>query len=250
MELNLIEATAVADRANRAKSDFLSSMSHELRTPLNAILGFAQLIESGAPAPTPTQRGHLEQILKGGWYLLELVNELLDLAQIESGNLSVTQVPVSLAEVMLECRAMMEAQASQRAITMTFPALMLPGTVQADRTRLKQVMINLLSNAIKYNKAQGAVIVECPLCSPDAIRISVRDTGEGLAPDQLAQLFQPFNRLGREAGPEQGTGIGLVVSRRLVELMGGTIGAQSAVGVGSVFWFELKLASAEQVGSQ
>jgi PAS domain S-box-containing protein len=250
MELNLIEATAVAEEANRAKSDFLSHMSHELRSPLNVILGFAQLIESGAPAPTPVQRGKLDHILKAGWYLLDLVNELLDLAQIESGNMSVTQVPVSLAEVMLECRAMMEAQASQRAITMTFPAFMLPVTVQADRTRLKQVMINLLSNAIKYNKAQGVVTVECALCSPDAIRISVRDTGGGLAPDQLAQLFQPFNRIGREAGPEQGTGIGLVLSRRLVELMGGAICAESAVGEGSVFWFELKLASAEQVGSQ
>jgi signal transduction histidine kinase len=250
IELNLIEATAVAEEASRAKSDFLSHMSHELRSPLNVILGFAQLIESGAPAPTPVQRGKLDHILKAGWYLLDLVNELLDLAQIESGNMSVTQVPVSLAEVMLECRAMMEAQASQRAITMTFPAFMLPVTVQADRTRLKQVMINLLSNAIKYNKAQGVVTVECALCSPDAIRISVRDTGEGLAPDQLAQLFQPFNRLGREAGPEQGTGIGLVLSRRLVELMGGAICVESAVGEGSVFWFELKLASAEQVGSQ
>ena len=250
IELDLIEATAVAERANRAKSDFLSSMSHELRTPLNVILGFAQLIESGTPAPTPTQRGNLEQILKGGWYLLELVNDLLDFAQIESGNMSVTPVSVSLAEVMLECQALMEAHASQRAITMTFPALVLTDTVRADRTRLKQVMINLLSNAIKYNKAQGAVTVECALCSPDVIRISVRDTGEGLAPEQLAQLFQPFNRLGREAGPEQGTGIGLVMSRRLVELMGGAIGAQSTVGVGSVFWFELKLASAEQVGSQ
>ena len=248
IELNLIEATAVAEKANRAKSDFLSSMSHELRTPLNVILGFAQLMESGTTALTPTQRRNLEQIVKSGWYLLELVNDLLDLAQIESGRMSVTQMPVSLAEVMLECRAMMEGQASQRAITMTFPALMLPGTVQADRTRLKQVMINLLSNAIKYNKAQGAVTVECALCAPDAIRISVRDTGEGLSPEQLAQLFQPFNRLGREAGPGQGTGIGLVMSRRLVELMGGAIGAESAVGVGSVFWFELKLASAELVG--
>ncbi len=245
IELSLIEATAVAEKANRAKSDFLSSMSHELRTPLNVILGFAQLMESGPAALTPTQRRNLEQIVKSGWYLLELVNDLLDLAQIESGKMSVTQMPVSLAEVMLECRAMMEGQASQRAITMTFPALMLPGTVQADRTRLKQVMINLLSNAIKYNKAQGAVTVECALCSPDVIRISVRDTGEGLSPEQLAQLFQPFNRLGREAGYGQGTGIGLVMSRRLVELMGGAIGAESAVGAGSVFWFELKLASAD-----
>ena len=239
-ELHLIAATAAAEKANRAKSDFLSNMSHEFRTPLGAILGFAQLLEAGAPVPTPTQRRNLEQIIKGGWYLLDLVNELLDLAQIESGNLLLTQEPVSLAEVMLECRAMIEPQASERAITMTFPLLEFPGYVRADRTRIKQVVINLLSNAIKYNKAQGAVTVEFSLSPPDAIRVSVRDTGEGLAPEQLANLFQPFNRLGREAGPEQGTGIGLVMSRRIVESMGGVIGADSAVGVGSVFWFELK----------
>ncbi len=250
IELNLIQATAVAETANRAKSDFLSSMSHELRTPLNAILGFAQLMESGAPAPTPAQRRNLEQILKGGWYLLELINELLDLAQIESGKLSLTQEPVSLAEVMLECRAMIEPQACKRGIAMTFPSFELPGYVHADRTRIKQVMINLLSNAIKYNKAHGAVTVEYALSPPDAIRISVRDTGEGLAPEKLAQLFQPFNRLGKEAGSEEGTGIGLVMSRRLVELMGGAIDADSAVGVGSVFWFELKWAPASPAARQ
>ena len=249
-ELNLVKATVVAEKANRAKSDFLSNMSHELRTPLNAILGFAQLIESGAPEPTPAQRRNLEQIIKGGWYLLVLINELLDLAQIESGKLSLTQESISLAEVMLECRAMIESQANARAITITFPSFELLGQVRADPTRVKQVVINLLSNAIKYNRAQGAVTVEVALSPPDAIRVSVRDTGEGLAPEQLAQLFQPFNRLGREAGPEQGTGIGLVMSRRLVELMGGTIGADSTVGAGSVFWFELKLASAGQDANQ
>ena len=243
-ELNLIEATAVAEKANRAKSDFLSGMSHELRTPLNAILGFAQLMESGAVAPTPAQSRYLKQIIKGGWYLLDLINELLDLAQIESGKLSLTQESVSLAEVMLECQAMIEPQASERAITMTFPTLALPGYVRGDRTRVKQVVINLLSNAIKYNKAPGAVTVEIALSPPDAIRVSIRDTGEGLAPEKLAQLFQPFNRLGREAGFEEGTGIGLVMSRRLVELMGGSIGVDSEVGVGSVFWFELKWESA------
>jgi len=240
IELNLIETTAIAEKANRAKSDFLSSMSHELRTPLHAILGFAQLMESGTPAPTATQGRNLKQIIKGGWYLLSLIEELLDLAQIESGKLSLTEEPVSLAEVMLECRAMIEPLACERGIGMIFPAFELPGHVRADRNRVKQVLINLLSNAIKYNKAQGAVTVEYALSPPGAIRISVRDTGEGLAPEQLAQLFQPFNRLGQEAGPEHGTGIGLVMSKRLVALMGGAIGADSTVGVGSVFWIELK----------
>jgi signal transduction histidine kinase len=240
IELNLIETTAVAEKANRAKSGFLSSMSHELRTPLHAILGFAQLMESGTPAPTDTQGRNLKQIIKGGWYLLSLIEELLDLAQIESGKLPLTEEPVSLSEVMLECRAMIEPLACERGIGMIFPAFEFPGHVRADRNRVKQVVINLLSNAIKYNKAQGAVTVEYALSSPGAIRISVRDTGEGLAPEQLAQLFQPFNRLGREAGPEHGTGIGLVMSKRLVALMGGTMGVDSTVGVGSVFWIELK----------
>ncbi|MBI3525768.1 MAG: PAS domain S-box protein [Betaproteobacteria bacterium] len=238
------EALAAAVKANRAKTDFLSSMSHELRTPLNAILGFAQLIESGSPSPTPTQKRNLDQILKAGWYLLELINEILDLALIESGKVTLSREPVSLAEVMLECRAMIEPQAHQRGIVMTFPRFDQPFFVNADRIRVKQVLINLLFNAIKYNKPEGVVAVVCTLSSPDSIRISVRDTGAGLAPDQLTQLFQPFNRLGKEAGAEEGTGIGLMVTKRLVELMGGTIGADSTVGVGSVFWFELSQAIA------
>lgn len=243
-------ARALAEMANLAKSDFLSSMSHELRTPLNAILGFAQLIESGNPPLTPSQQRNLDQILKAGWYLLELINEILDLALIESGKATLSREPVALAEVMLECRAMVEPQAQKRGIVMAFPRFELPYYVSADRTRLKQVLINLLFNAIKYNKPEGTVTVEYQPSAPDSIRISVRDTGKGLTTVQLTQLFQPFNRLGKEAGTEEGTGIGLVVTKRLVELMGGTIGADSAVGIGSVFWFELGLATEPQFANQ
>ena len=197
VESELNEAMAVAEKANLAKSDFLSSMSHELRTPLNAILGFAQLMESGSPPPTPSQKRSIDQILKAGWYLLELINEILDLALIESGKLSLSLEPVSLAEVMLECQAMIEPQAQKRGISMTFPRFDIPYFVKADRTRVKQVLINLLFNAIKYNKPGGTVAVDCTASAPGRIRISVRDTGAGLTPEQLAQLFQPFNRLGQ-----------------------------------------------------
>ena len=162
VELELNEAMAVADKANLAKSDFLSSMSHELRTPLSAILGFAQLMESGTPLPTASQKRSIDQILKAGWYLLELINEILDLALIESGKLSLSLEPISLAEVMRECQAMIEPQAQKRGIGDRLSALRRFRTsCRADRTRLKQVLINLLSNAIKYNRADGKVVVDC-----------------------------------------------------------------------------------------
>ncbi|HSD61065.1 MAG TPA: ATP-binding protein [Burkholderiales bacterium] len=241
VELELKNAMAAAEKANLAKSDFLSSMSHELRTPLSAILGFAQLIESGSPPPTTSQKRSIDQILKAGWYLLELINEILDLALIESGKLPLSLEPISLTEVVCECKAMIEPQAQKRGIRMTFPQFEIPHFVKADRTRVKQVLINLLSNAIKYNKAGGAVVVDCIASTPGRIRISVTDTGEGLPPDKLTQLFMPFNRLGKETGIEEGTGIGLMVSKRMVELMKGEIGVESTVGVGSVFWIELNL---------
>ena len=241
VEVALKEAMAVAEKANLAKSDFLSSMSHELRTPLSAILGFAQLIESGTPQPTPSQKRSVDQILQAGWYLLELINEILDLALIESGRLSLSLEPVSLAEVMLECETLVESQAAKRGIHVTFPQFSLPCFVKADRTRLKQVLINLLSNAIKYNTSGGTVVLKCVNVSPQRIRLCVEDTGEGLNPAKIAQLFQPFNRLGQEANTEQGTGIGLVMTKRLIELMGGAIGVESIVGQGSVFWIEMDL---------
>jgi PAS domain S-box-containing protein len=243
-ESKLNEAMAAAEKANRAKTDFISGMSHELRTPLNAILGFAQLVETGSPPPTPSQKRNLEQILKAGWYLLELINEILDLALIESGQLSLSREPVSLAEVILECQAMIEPQAQKRGIGMTFPRFDAPCFISADRTRIKQVLINLLFNAVKYNKPGGAVTIACSRTRPGYVRISVGDTGPGLTPEQLAQLFQPFNRLGKETGAEEGTGIGLVVTKRLVDLMGGVIGAESTVGAGSVFWVELAVTAA------
>ena len=241
--VELENARCVAEKANLAKSEFLSSMSHELRSPLNAILGFAQLMETGLPPPTPAQKASIDQILKGGWYLLELINEILDLALIESGRLSLSLEPLSLVDVMLECQAMIEPQAQKSGISMRFPRFEVPYFVHADQTRMKQVLINLLSNAIKYNRAKGTVEVTCRAITAQRIRISVQDTGEGLSPEKLAQLFQPFNRLGQESNAKEGTGIGLVVSKRLVELMGGEIGVESTVGMGSVFWFELDLAT-------
>jgi len=242
--VELERAKAASEKANLAKSDFLSSMSHELRSPLNAILGFAQLISSEVPPPTASQTASVDQILHAGWYLLELINEILDLAQIESGKLALSLEPTSLAEVMAECEAMIEPQSQKRGISMTFPNFNTPCFVDADRTRVKQVLINLLSNAIKYNQPNGTVAVDCVMSAPDRIRISVRDSGAGLPPDMLQQLFQPFNRLGQENSTEEGTGIGLVMSKRLVEMMGGLIGVESTVGAGSVFWFELNAAAA------
>ncbi|HZX28401.1 MAG TPA: ATP-binding protein, partial [Telluria sp.] len=233
------EAKEVAERANQAKSAFLSSMSHELRTPLNAILGFTQLLGTEEFELTPAKRREFTtHILKAGNHLLVLINEVLDLAKIETGALTLSLEPVALDDVMFECRQMIEPLADARGIHLQFPD---PHGVHvlADCTRIKQVLLNLLSNAVKYNREQGAVIVSCGPGAAGMVRITVQDSGRGLPPDLIEQLFQPFNRLGQEAGAEEGTGIGLVVTKRLVELMHGAIGVSSIVGSGSVFWIEL-----------
>jgi len=246
-EDEIAKAKAVAEKTSLASAEFLSGMSHELRTSLNAILGFAQLMESEQPPPTPSQKESVAKIVQAGWYLMELINEVMDLAMIESGRLSWSLEPMSLADVMHECQAAIEPQAQKSGIRMTLPEIDGQCFIKADRTRVKQVLTNLLSNAIKYNRPGGSVVVECTVSAPQRVRISVTDTGAGMQPDQLAQLFRPFSRVGQETSAAAGAGIGLVVTKRLVELMGGAIGVRSHVGKGSVFWIELVTAAAPRL---
>lgn len=243
-EAALLAAKDEAERANRAKSDFLLGMSHELRSPLSAMLGFAQLLEAGTPTPTPAQQDSVQHILRAGWYLLGLINEILDLTAIESGRMAVASQAISLDDVLNDCRAMVAPQAQGADIALHFPGPGQACRVQADAMRTRQVLLNLLTNAIKYNCSGGRVDVRCAVVPGRRVRVSVQDTGPGLSAAQLGQLFEPFNRLGQEAGEAQGTGIGLVICKRLVELMGGHMGFESTVGVGSCFWFELDRASA------
>lgn len=249
VENDLKVAKLAAEKANMAKSEFLSRMSHELRTPLNAILGFAQIIGSEMPS-TSSHKQSINEILNAGWYLLNLINEILDLAQIESGKLALAVEPTALTEVIRECLGMIEPQAQKRGIKVSCPSMETAYFVEADRVRLKQAIINLLSNAIKYNRSEGTVIVDCRPSVAGRVRVSIADSGAGLTADQLIQLCQPFNRLGREASAEEGTGIGLVVTKQLVELMGGAIGVESTVGTGSIFWIELNLTEDTEESAQ
>jgi PAS domain S-box-containing protein len=247
VEAELINAKRVAEKASLAKSDFMSSMSHELRSPLNAILGFAQLLDSDTPPPTASQKSDIAQILQAGWHLLKLIDEILDLAKVESGRVPLSQEPISLSDIMGECLGMIEAQARMRDLTIVVPEPPEEHFVHADQTRVKQVLLNLLSNAVKYNRDHGTITITYPERASGRVRVSIADTGEGLSADQRSHLFQPFNRLGQEAGGQEGTGIGLVVAKRLVELMDGSMGVESTVGVGSTFWFDLVAAEAPQL---
>jgi PAS domain S-box-containing protein len=225
-----------AERANRAKSEFLSRMSHELRTPLNAILGFGQLL--AMDRSDPARAAHVREILTAGRHLLELINEVLDLARIEAGHFSVSVEPVALGPLVDECMGLLRPQADARGITLHGGAADVPWTVRADRTRLRQVLLNLIGNAIKYNRPQGRVSVHA-VADGDVVRLRVDDTGPGLDAAQRARLFVPFERLGVADPQIEGTGIGLALSKRLIELMGGAIGVDSRPGEGSSFWVEL-----------
>lgn len=228
-----------AENANREKSTFLSNMSHELRTPLNAILGFSRILAEDTLPLDPAQRKDFSNdILQAGEHLLILINEILDLAKVESGTMTLSMEGVSIAELFQECKALIEPLANRRHIQVQFPEKT-NVLARADRTRLKQVLINLLSNAIKYNREHGTVTINCVTPGDGRVHIAVQDTGAGLDPSQLENIFQPFNRLGREFLDEEGTGIGLVLSKRIVESMQGEISVVSTPGVGSTFQIEL-----------
>ncbi|PZR74101.1 MAG: hybrid sensor histidine kinase/response regulator [Chthoniobacterales bacterium] len=238
IEKELREAKEEADRANHAKSDFLSRMSHELRTPLNSILGFGQLLDR--QTHTETQRPRIRYILSAGRHLLNLINEVLDISRIESGNLQLSLEPVCLEEAIGEAIDLMRPLAAEREIMLSAGCPLQAMTyVLADRQRFKQVLINLLSNAVKYTATQGNVTVSFTDSGNGIIRFIVRDTGAGIPTEKLSRLFTPFDRLGAEQSTVEGTGLGLALCQRLVEAMHGSIGVESALGNGSAFWVEL-----------
>ncbi len=234
-------ARTVAEKASLAKTDFLAHMSHELRSPLNAILGFAQLMDQADPAPTAAQKSSIDQILRAGWSLLDLISGILDLTAIESGRLRLQAEPVALVDVLRSSQECVAAAARARNVRMQFEQPDASLIVLADRARLQQVMAHLLSNGIKYNRLGGTLQVSCSWAADQRVRVSISDSGYGLTTNKIAGLFQPFNPLGRDSVAEEGMGLGLALSKRLVEWMGGAMGVHSTVGVGSVFWIELNL---------
>jgi len=239
---SLRAAQEEAATANRAKSEFISRMSHELRTPLNAVIGFAQVLELFEDL-TENQAKSVKSIKTGGEHLLSLINEVLDISQVEAGRVSLSPEPVSVADVVSETADLLKPAADGRDIAILTPASMHRNqTVFADRQRLKQVLLNLVGNAVKYNRSRGTVTIDCVEAGDGRLRILVTDTGSGIAPAQIPLLFTPFERLGAERTGIEGTGIGLALSKRLTEVMGGTIGVESVVGEGTTFWVEFPTA--------
>jgi PAS domain S-box-containing protein len=229
----------LAERANRAKDEFLSRMSHELRTPLNAVLGFAQILEM--EDPTPDQRESVRQILAAGRHLLGLIDEVLDVSRIATGRLSLSSEPVSVTDALTEAADLIRPLAEERGIRLRIDDA--DGLhILADRQRLKQVLLNLFSNGVKYNREGGDILVTWAHVTPDRLAIRVADTGVGIASEAMARLFDPFDRLGAEMSDVEGTGLGLALSKGLIEAMGGTVKAESEAGVGSAFTIELSLA--------
>ena len=242
---DLAAAREMAEGANRAKSDFLSNVSHELRTPLHAIIGFTEFVLENEDEPlTEEQTTSLSQVLKAGRHLLLLINDVLDLSKIEAGGISLSIEPVDATQVVDECVSLMSSFAAGRNVDLRNP---LAGAgiprIEADRIRFKQVFLNLLSNAIKYNRERGLVVIERGDSAADTLRIGVRDTGPGITENCLARLFVPFDRLGAENSAIEGTGIGLTISKRLVDQMGGRLTVDSIVGEGSTFWLEMPVSN-------
>ena len=248
---HLRAAQHAAEQSSRAKSVFLTSMSHEFRTPLNAVLGFAELLHSNEAKPLDKEQSRkIGHILNAGQYLLGLVTQVLEMSRIEAGELKVNMEPVRVEQIIAPCLPMIELEARKRGIALVDASGARAGcVVWADHILVKQVLLNLLSNAVKFNRNGGTVTISCQPAGAEYLRIGVADTGAGVASGKKGELFEPFARLGAEAGTIQGAGLGLALAKRLMERMRGRIGYESTEGLGSTFWVELPLAAAHASGS-